>query len=474
MNYKFISLTIKKILFITLFLLSLAVVSRAQDILIVDEINLSGNKKTKDFIILRELDIKLQDTLLTTDTSTVFTRNELKIFNTTLFLNVEIKCTESQKIGRKKHVSITIELKERWYIFPLPILELADRNFNVWRTQHNADLKRIEWGIRFDHENFRGRNEKLQITLQAGFTKKYEVFHEIPYLNKKKTIGINYGLSYSTNKSVGYTQENNILLFLNSNDILRKRFYSTFSLRFRPKFYQFHELGINYHQNKISTELLNSTSFYLNENQLEQKYTRLFYRFKLNKTDINYYPLKGYDLRIELLQNGLGLQNKVNQSTIKLNLSKYFPLSKRLNLASRLTLKATSLNDESYILQEGLGYNEDFVRGYQPYVIDGQSLGLWRNELKFNFLNFSHDFGKMVPIKQFREVPYSFYVKLFSDYGITNNQIDRLNADLQNKLISGHGIGIDIVSYYDLVLRVEYAVNQELENGFYLHLGKAI
>lgn len=273
---------------------------------------------------------------------------------------------------------------------------------------------------------------------------------------------------------MGYSQEKNELLFYDSDAVLRKRFYSTTSLSYRPSFYHQHEIGINYHDNSISNELLNQTINYLNRNQLKQQYIKLFYNFNLNKTNINYYPTSGYELNIAVFQNGIGNWQGVNQAVIETDFSMYKNLRKKLNVATRLSLKASTATDESYILQEGLGYEEDFVRGYQPFVIEGQNYGLWRNEIKFNFLNFSHDFGKMIPVKQFREVPYSFYLKIFSDYGFSSNTIDRLDASLQNRLISGHGVGLDIVSYYDLVLRLEFSVNQEITSGFFVHIGKGI
>jgi hypothetical protein len=40
---------------------------------------------------------------------------------------------------------------------------------------------------------------------------------------------------------------------------------------------------------------------------------------------------------------------------------------------------------------------------------------------------------------------------------------------LDNKFIFGTGIGIDFVTYYDKVLRLEYGVNDMGETGFFIH-----
>jgi hypothetical protein len=44
------------------------------------------------------------------------------------------------------------------------------------------------------------------------------------------------------------------------------------------------------------------------------------------------------------------------------------------------------------------------------------------------------------------------------------------NSDLANAYLSGGGIGVDFVSYYDIVCRIEYSINKRLESGIFLHL----
>jgi len=439
--------------------------------LIIKSIKLKGNKKTKDYIILRELDFSINDTLLTQDSSSVFERNSNLIFNTNLFISVSIHSS----VSLENELHIVINLKERWYIFPFPILELADRNFDEWWNQRGRDLSRLEWGIRFKHDNFLGKNEKLNIILQFGFTKKYEIFHELPYINKQKTLGLRYGISYSTNKSVGYqTSSDNTLTFLNSDDVLRKRFYSTLSLRLRPKYYIEHIGGLEFHNNTISDQILDSTNFYLGNNLNRHQYIRFFYSFNINKTDINYYPTKGFEFELNVRKDGLGIFKDINRGEINGFYAKYFPLSEKWNFGSRADYKSSYTRNLSYLLQEGLGYGEKFVRGYQPYVIDGQHFILNRNELKYRALKFTVKMGRLMPIEQFETVPYRVFIKGFGDFGYVSNNFSELQSDLSNRLTSGFGLGVDIVSYYDSVFRIEYAINNLKNKGLYLHLAKAL
>ena len=88
---------------------------------------------------------------------------------------------------------IIIEVVERWYIWPYPILEISERNFNVWWDEFNesnySDFSRMNYGAFLVWENFRGKNELLKIKYRKGFKEHYLFRYEIPYFNKDKTIG---------------------------------------------------------------------------------------------------------------------------------------------------------------------------------------------------------------------------------------------------------------------------------------------
>jgi len=76
-----------------------------------------------------------------------------------------------------------------------------------------------------------------------------------------------------------------------------------------------------------------------------------------------------------------------------------------------------------------------------------------------------------MPLKQFRTMPLALYPKVFFDAGyVHNNFTASSNKELTNTFLPGGGIGLDLVTYYDLVFRFEYAINKKLERGFYFYL----
>jgi hypothetical protein len=45
---------------------------------------------------------------------------------------------------------------------------------------------------------------------------------------------------------------------------------------------------------------------------------------------------------------------------------------------------------------------------------------------------------------------------------------------LDNKLLYGGGVGIDIVTFYNVVFRVNYSINRQGNKGFFLHFVRDI
>jgi len=436
--------------------------------IIISQVLLIGNKKTKPHIIQRELSFAQGDTLLSSDTSTIFSRTRNNVFNTGLFIEVHSEIYAIDSL----HYIFVLKLKERWYFWPIPIVELADRNFNEWVQDHGADFSRINIGIDFRQENFRGRNEELRMKLQTGFTKKYELFYTIPYIDKKRKTGIKLFTSYSTNKKVAFESSENKLQYLESDEITRKRFYLGFSILRRGKLYSNHEWSLRYKSNYIGDTIRNLNPNYFLEGRNYQKYFELRYRFKHDKRDIKYYALKGHYTEVQFKQLGLGVFGDISQFEIYLSHSQYLKLNKRIYLSAMVQGKYSVPQNQPYFNNKGLGYYEDFVRGYELYVVDGQKYVLNRNEFKFKLYGRTTHLESVVGESAFSTIPLQIYIKTYVDLGwATDVPYGYLNPLLNNKFLSAVGAGIDFVTFYDAVFRVEYSLNGLGESGFFFHVG---
>jgi hypothetical protein len=54
--------------------------------------------------------------------------------------------------------------------------------------------------------------------------------------------------------------------------------------------------------------------------------------------------------------------------------------------------------------------------------------------------------------------------------GYASDQQNYRTNPLANQLLWGTGLGIDFITYYDLVVRFEYTLNKQGEHGFFINL----
>ena len=127
----------------------------------VRKIIIQGNKRTKDYIILREVQFKPGDSIIISDINHAFQLARQQVYNTTLFHEVNINLS----MVSAYEMDVIIEVKERWYLFPVPQFQLVDRSLNEWLVKYKADMSRVNYGVKFVHYNFSGRKDPLRLFL---------------------------------------------------------------------------------------------------------------------------------------------------------------------------------------------------------------------------------------------------------------------------------------------------------------------
>ena len=125
---------------------------------------------------------------------------------------------------------------------------------------------------------------------------------------------------------------------------------------------------------------------------------------------------------------------------------------------------------QPYLQTIGLGYRNDLVRGYELYVIDGQDYALIKNELKFRLFSIQKHFD-WIPIKQFNTIPLAAYLNTFADAAYVQNKYPELsNTRLGNKALYGAGAGLDLVTFYNIVARMNLTFNANGERRFFFNI----
>lgn len=437
----------------------------AQNNIIVGIINLEGNKTTKDYIIKRELLFKSGDTLSSEEWQLAIDNSINNIINTGLFHTANIT-TKTENNTQ----NITIKLLERWYIWPIPQVDIDERNFNTW--WQSKDLSRASAGLFLTHNNMRGRGEIMKVLMMLGYNKTLGLSYEIPYLNKSKTFGMGFQSIYTLKHEVNSVTIDDKQEFLKTVDEpLQRDWLSTIQFTFRPKYYLHHLLQIQYHKWEFADTLIDYNPFYTVNNSTNLQYLGLYYKLKLDHRNYKPYPLDGYYMDVEAFKYGLGFfKNNVNFFELKTTSRKYWDFGSNFYAAAGLIAKKSLGDAQPYVLERGLGYGRDLVRGYEYYVVDGQDYVVLKSNIKYGLLNKKIFKFNFIPTEKFNTIPLSIYVNIFADVGyVGNNQIYSNTNVLPNSLLFGSGIGLDFVSYYDSVLRIEWAMNKMGERKIFLH-----
>lgn len=444
------------------------ILSQSDSLFIIDRIIFEGNKITRDQIIARELMFTTGDTLAMRELTHKLQKSRENLLNTSLFNFVSYDIDLEQD-----RAEIVFSFVERWYIWPWPVIEFADRNFNTWWTE-NRSLSRMSYGVMLKWGNFRGRREELDLTAVFGYDERYGIDYKIPYLNPDKTIGLGFGIYYGRTHEVPVVNEEDKLVYYDDKtEYIQQEISSYMSFIIRKHIYNTHTLRMEYYFREFDDTLNKINPAFSPGGDDRLQYLSVVYQYKSDHRDDKPYPLRGYYFDIELAKRGFGVLENGGMDVfyVLTTFRKYIQLGKRWYFASGINSRFSNESEQPFFMNRAIGYGRDIVRGYEYYVVNGYNFGILKNNIKFALLperNFNIDFIKS---EKFAKVHYAFYLNAFFDMGFVDNfypDPSRQN-DLENTMLIGYGLGIDFVTYYDLVLRIEYSVNRMNEHGLFLH-----
>jgi outer membrane protein assembly factor BamA len=444
-----------------------ALTTDAQENVIVGNVIVEGNHRTRGSIILREMAIKSGDTIAAPQLAEKIEIDRRKVVNTNLFITVQILTKPNEDSLR---TDLKIVVKERWYLIVFPVFDLADRNFNEWWYDRNRDLRRTTYGVYMSYGNVTGRNDKLRFLAEFGFIPKFDLSYSLPYIDKAQKTGITVGGSYSLNKSMAFRTWKDKLDFINSESINRERFYTFVNITRRNKYYTFHSLDLRFSHANISDTIAALNPNYLLNSRTKQNFFQLTYSFTYDKRDNAQYALRGAAAGIQVSKLGLLPSDDINQLYLYGSYRKYLPISKRWYANTGFRFRISAPKRQPYLQTVGLGYRNDLVRGYELYVIDGQDYALIKNEVKYKLFSFQKQLG-WIPVRQFNTIPLAAYLNTFADAGYVQNKYSEFsNTGLGNKMLFGAGAGLDVVTFYNIVARMNLTYNAKGERRFFFNI----
>ncbi|MDQ3110604.1 MAG: hypothetical protein M3R17_11985, partial [Bacteroidota bacterium] len=290
--------------FILIFLLLICAKElSAQDSLISDTshyviraISYSGNKQTKNFILDREISFHNDDTLTGADLKDRSKHSRENLLNTALFNFVTINpiLLPDTIADGIIPLSIVVTVKERWYTWPTPIFDVAEQNFNTWwRNGHN--FNRASYGFFLWRYNFRGRKESIALICRFGYSQQFGGQYAIPYINKKRTLGVTLTGTYTRNHEVSYDTRNNKLVFYKDNiDRIRGETSGSIRFSYRKGVYWRQSLDLRYTNLIANDTVLILASDYFIGGKTKMEYFTVSYNVVRDYRDIKAYPLHGH------------------------------------------------------------------------------------------------------------------------------------------------------------------------------------
>lgn len=429
----------------------------------IRSIEINGNKITHESIIHRELEFSKGDSLTASEILEKFKNSENNLLNTGLFnfakLNYRIAGFD---------IDITINLTERWYIWPVPILEISERNLPAWLKDPGWD--ELNYGGWIYWNNFRGRNEKLELKTRFGYKEHFALNYFSSNLDKNKKHGLQINLNkYRQHEMILENREDKPFYFKSDEKYILESFHPFLRYSYRPKLYSSHFLSLGYHSYSLAIDSVREQ--YLGIQTGNLNFFEIAYSFEFDKRDSKIYPLKGNLLRAEISRLGLGLSTSLKNPvhSFIVNMARHSELNPRFYLANMGKVRIRGNKDRPEIFETALGY-ETYLRGFEYYTINGNNYFISINNLKYTLIPPQAFRFPVLPWEQFRDAHYALYANLFFDMAYVQGNLDSyLHNQLQEKLLFSIGTGIDLVSYYDQVLRLEFTVNSLKKPGIYLH-----
>ncbi|MFM1755336.1 MAG: hypothetical protein RL621_240 [Bacteroidota bacterium] len=444
------------------FFLSIAFALSAQAQITIRSITIKGNDKTKSYVIQRELPYRIGSIVPADSLEAYNTLGQYQIFNTSLFNEAKV---ESIMVDSTT-ADVLIHVKERWYLFPLPYFRWVDRNFSQWWNQQNRSLDRVNYGINFRQSNFSGNNDRLVIGLITGYTQQAVLRYQIPFIDKKLQWGVGAGLQFYTQKEMNFATLADKQVFYRSERILKEGFRANANFTYRPNLFERMNFQVGFGQEQISDEAFAKAPKLLPSFNQLMRYADFTVGFSKTKFDYNAYPTKGASTDFIWYQR---FTKNAPLSSFQFRKVWVHPFNKTNFLYTESNSQIKFLANQNYLDQKLLGYGSLQMNGLEYYVVDGNAATIGK-------MAFHHKIGTIslrnpVTKKFLPEVKYHFWLKIYTQLGYVYSE-KPLNANkLSNTLLRTAGIGVDIISIYDFVLKVDYSVNQLGDKGLYLQGG---
>ncbi len=448
-----------------------AYAQNSDTICLVNDIKITGNKKTKQKIILCELEFGQGDTVSFRRLPEVLEKSRINLQKTSIFNYVTIDYYtygDSIKAGTNS-ISVSINVEECWYTWPMFDVTPHNGNLNEWFA--NPDFSMIDFLIGVKRYNFLGRRQSVGIMARVGFNNVIQLSYDNVAIDKQHKHLLSFYTSIQRQNTVMLRTEDNKAKYRDFEDETKALHGYSYeiSYRHRPTIDMSNLFSIGYESTSVhdSVAILNPNFFGGGRTHISGLV--LSYEFRLDKRNSSYYPLVGSWLSTRIQKQGI-LSNSIDTYKLTLDARKYIPLFPRQYFAVQFYGSMSSYSTPFYLM-EAIGYKPNIVPGYEHNMISGRCVSYVKSSYKFELIRQHIVHLKWLPLEKFNKIHYAVYLNAFANAGYTTPKTDDVlcKNDMSDTFLGALGIGVDLVTYYDRVLSA--FVTHNIQGGTYVGVG---
>ena len=243
----------------------------------IRNIIVNGNKKTKAYIIGREITFREGSSYSISEILSGIQTSRQNLMNTALFVEANVNFTN----WVNDSMDIYADVKERWYFFPLPYLKPIDRNLNVWLKDYNLSLDRVNYGMKFIGQNITGRNDRLNAWLINGYSQRLALRYYNPFSDNSLKHGWGFDFSYSRSREMNYdTKDNKQVFFKDPTQFIRKQVYFGGLYSYRKGSIARHYVRFGIQNETVADTVIKLNPNYLGTNSTKAIYPELRYTYQ--------------------------------------------------------------------------------------------------------------------------------------------------------------------------------------------------
>ncbi len=351
-----------------------------------------------------------------------------------------------EKLKENEKNIILISVEESWYIFPLPLLEIKER-----------DYKKLSYGFYLVYKNFRGRNETIFGSVSFGYNPSYGITYINPNLSSEGNYFLRFSSSYSKNKN------RSILAELQNNEEFDYRRIFT-SLLVGKRIDPFNKIFSSVSFNYLETEK-KIPNYTIGSDRID-RFPAIGIGYEFDDRDLLQFPKTGNYFYLGANFNGLGVNN-LNFHSLRFDSRFYDELVSNFFLKFRVASRF-SFGEKVPQYDYSLIGSEEKVRGNFFKRIEDNNLLILNTEFYYPLVSEMHLDFSFIPLipEQLLSFRAAIYLQAFADYGSVFRKIYQSTNSL-----AGYGLGVSLLFLPYNVIRFELGFSENFQKEFIIDLG---